>query len=74
MRTMSNIVGEKIKQLRMQQHLRQEDVSQGLLNHGVYISQKSLSTIEIGTRRVNDYEILAFARLFGVPVDELMGE
>ncbi len=74
MKTRVNIVGENIKQLRMQQHLRQEDVSQGLLNHGVYISQKSLSAIEVGTRRVNDYEIFAFARLFGVPVDELMGE
>ena len=68
-----NLIGEKIVALRKQSNLKQKDLLVQLQIRGVDISYSVLSKIEGQTRCVNDYELLAFADIFGISADELLG-
>ncbi len=68
-----NITGEKIKEARKKLSLTQEDLAARLQTRGVVIERDSISRIEIGTRFVADYELLAFCQALGVDADYLLG-
>ena len=68
-----NIVGQRIVQLRNKKGIRQKDLLVQLQIRGVDVSYSVLSKIEGQTRAVYDYELLAFADIFGVTVDALLG-
>ena len=68
-----NIVGERIVSLRKSRGIRQKDLLVQLQIRGVDVSYSVLSKIEGQTRAVYDYEILAFADIFGITADELLG-
>ena len=68
-----NLVGAKIVALRKSSNLKQKDLLVQLQIRGVDVSYSVLSKIEGQTRCVSDYELAAFADIFGVTADELLG-
>lgn len=68
-----NISGERIREARQRQRLSQSDLAARLQIAGVIIERDSVSRIEIGTRFVTDYEIVALSNILGVSVSWLLG-
>ena len=69
-----NICGERLRQARVIQRLRQEDLAAKVQTQGVNMERDSISRIEIGTRFVSDFELKIFAKVLGVSVDWLLGD
>ena len=67
-----NIVGERLRKLREDTGYKQEQIAAQMQTHEVILGQKAISRIERGTRVVADYELLGFARLYGVRVEWLL--
>ena len=63
-----NISRERIRQARVVQRMRQEDLAAKLQIAGVNMERDSISRIEIGTRFVSDFELKVFAKVLGVSV------
>lgn len=68
-----NISGERIKEARKRLQLSQEMLAAKLQVEGVNIERDSVSRIEIGTRFVADYELLALCRILNVSPNYLLG-
>ena len=68
-----NISGERIKQARKKLHLSQENLAAKLQIEGVIIERDSISRIEIGTRFVADYELMALCKILCVSPEYLLG-
>jgi len=60
-----NIVGPKVRQLRVSQDLSQEQLATRLQVAGWDLSRAGLSKIEAGLRRVTDAELVVLARALG---------
>lgn len=69
----SNIVGEKIAQLRLERHIKQKDLVAVLQSMGMDISDTSMSRLEGQTRQVYDYELPILAEALHVSVEWLLG-
>ena len=69
-----NICGERLRQARVIQRLRQEDLAAKVQTQGVNMERDSISRIEIGTRFVSDFELKIFAKVLGVSVVWLLGD
>ena len=67
-----NIVGERIKQVRMSNKLSQGDLAAKLQIENVILEQKSISRIEKGDRFVADYELLVLSKVLNVTVEWLL--
>lgn len=63
-----NISGDRIRQARVVQRMRQEDLAAKLQIAGVNMERDSISRIEIGTRFVSDFELKVFAKVLDVSV------
>lgn len=63
-----NISGDRIRQARVVQRMRQEDLAAKLQIAGVNMERDSISRIEIGTRFVSEFELKVFAKVLGVSV------
>ena len=61
-----NICGERVKEARKKAGLSQENLAAKLQIKGVIIERDSVSRIEIGTRFVADYELLALCQILNV--------
>ena len=68
-----NICGERLRQARVIQRLRQEDLAAKIQTQCVNMERDSISRIEIRTRFVSDFELKIFAKVLGVSVDWLLG-
>ncbi len=68
-----NIVGERVKATRKSRGITQEDLAARLQTRGIIIERDSISRIEIGTRFVADYEVVALCDALGVTADYLLG-
>lgn len=68
-----NICGDRLREARVVQRLRQEDLAAKIQTMGVNMERDSISRIEIGTRFVSDFELKVFAKVLGVSVDWLLG-
>ena len=69
-----NICGERLRQARVIQRLRQADLAAKVQTQGVNMERDSISRIEIGTRFVSDFELKIFAKVLGVSVVWLLGD
>ena len=69
-----NISGERIREARVKRRLTQADFAAQLQVAGIMIERDSVSRIEIGTRFVADFELLAMAKVLNVPVEWLLSE
>jgi len=67
-----NISGERIREARLKRRLSQADLAVKLQVAGITLERDSISRIEIGTRFVADYELMAFSKILGVNVDWLL--
>ena len=61
-----NICGLRVKEARKRCNLSQEQLAAKLQIEGVIMERDSVSRIEIGTRFVADYELVALCRVLGV--------
>jgi len=68
-----NICGTRVKEARKKAGLSQEMLAARLQIEGVNIERDSVSRIEIGTRFVADYELLALCKILGVTPEYLLG-
>lgn len=67
-----NISGNKIRILREEAKLSQEQLAARMQLAGLNLSQKAISRIETGDRVVPDFELLYFSSVLHVPVDVLL--
>ncbi len=68
-----NICGERVKEARKRLNLSQENLAAKLQIEGVIIERDSVSRLEIGTRFVADYELLALCKVLQVTPQFLLG-
>ena len=61
-----NLIGENLKQLRMELKVSQQELSNKLELLGVYICRGSISRIEDFSRTVTDIELFAIIQALGV--------
>ena len=54
--------------------LSQADLAARMQINGVTIEREAISKIETGDRFVTDYELLTFAKVFGVSMEWLTGQ
>jgi len=67
-----NIISEMLKELREKFGLTQSELAVKLQLMDVCIDQQAISKIELNRRIVTDYELLCFAKIFGVDVAYLL--
>lgn len=72
--TVQNVVGSKIKKLRLEKHMSQKELSERLETYAIYVCRGSISRIERHERTVTDYELKALAKVFEVSIHELFEE
>ena len=68
-----NVCGDRLREARVVQRMRQEDLAAKVQIEGVIMERDSISRIEIGTRFVSDFELMIFAKVLGVSVTWLLG-
>ena len=66
-----NMVGKKVRQLRIAKGMSQQALSNKLETLAVYICRGSISRIEDMQRTVTDIELYGLAEVLGVSIDEL---
>lgn len=65
-----NISGKKLKELRIAFKLSQQELAEKMQLEGIDLTSKEISKIETNKRLVQDFELFAFAKIFGVSADE----
>lgn len=68
-----NICGERVKTARAELKLTQQALAAKLQTSGINIERDSVSRIEIGTRFVADFELLALSKILGKSPSYLLG-
>ena len=69
-----NVVANQIKYYRKKNNLSYQKLSDKLMLLGVDIHKQAIYNIEIGKRTVVDYELCAFAKCFGITVNDLIND
>ncbi len=64
-----NISGHKLRELRKQAKMSQQDLAEKLQLEGIDLTSKEISKIEKNKRLVQDFELFAFAKIFNVSAD-----
>ncbi len=67
-----NICGDRVRCLRTARRWSQATLAAKMQTRGVIMEQDVVSKIESGDRLVTDYEVRAFAAVFGVSFDDLV--
>jgi len=66
-----NIIGNRIREIRNNASITQEDLTARLNVLGIDIDRPMVSKIENCTREIVDYEIKAFAKALKVSIEDL---
>lgn len=66
-----NLVGERVRQLRIQKGWSQQTLSDKLEMIAIYICRGSISRIEDKQRTVTDIELYGLAKVLDVPIESL---
>ena len=69
-----NMVGSKVRKLRMERKMSQQTLSDRLETLAIYICRGSISRIEDKSRTVTDIELYGLAKVLGVSIEELFRE
>ena len=64
-----NMVGKKVKQLRKEKHLSQQQLSDKLETLAIYVCRGSISRIEDGSRTVSDIELYGLSQVLTTPIE-----
>lgn len=70
----NNICGKKITVLRKNLNISQRILADKLQLLGLDVDKNAIQRIESGKRFVTDIELIVFARIFEISVDELLSE
>ncbi len=68
----NNICGKRISQLRMEMNISQRELADKMQLVGINIDKNAVQRIECGKRFVTDIEIIAFAKVFSVMLEDLL--
>ncbi len=71
---LNNRCGKNIARLRIKMGISQRALSDKLQLVGLDIDKNAVQRIECGKRFVTDIEIVAFADVFGISVDQLLSD
>ena len=66
-----NMIGDRVRQLRMERGLSQQKLSDKLEVMAIYICRGSISRIEEKRRTVTDIELYGLAQVLGVSISDL---
>ena len=66
-----NMIGARVRQLRMDRKLSQQKLSDKLEVLAIYICRGSVSRIEDKRRTVTDIELYGLSQVLGVPIESL---
>lgn len=66
-----NMVGSRVKELRLKKKLSQQTLSEQLETMAIYICRGSISRIEDKRRTVTDIELYGLAKILGVSIESL---
>ena len=66
-----NMVGSRVKQLRQEKNMSQQDLCNRLEMLAIYICRGSISRIEDKKRTVTDIELYGLAKVLGVEIGQL---
>jgi HTH-type transcriptional regulator, cell division transcriptional repressor len=66
-----NIIGKKIKFIRISKGITQDQLAARLNVQGIEIDRPMISRIECQTRNTLDYEIKALAEALGISIEDL---
>ncbi|MBR4703442.1 MAG: helix-turn-helix transcriptional regulator [Oscillospiraceae bacterium] len=69
-----NMVGSKVRKLRLERKMSQQMLSDRLETLAIYICRGSVSRIEDKSRTVTDIELYGLAKVLGVSIEELFQE
>lgn len=69
-----NIIGEKVRTLRLSRGMTQSALAAQLQLAGIECSPLTILRIENGTRFVPDYEVKALSQVLSVPYNTLLDE
>ena len=69
---LNNISGENITRLRKNLKISQRELADRMQLVGIDLDKNAIQRIECGKRFVTDIEIVAFAKVFDVSLDELL--
>ncbi len=70
--TEKNACGQNIRLLRKKNEITQNQLAARLQIVGINLEAISISRIEMGRRIVTDYELLTFAKIFRVKMEDLV--
>lgn len=65
-----NLVGKKVRELRKEKNMSQQELSDKLETLAIYICRGSISRIEDMSRTVTDIELYGLSQILNVPVEE----
>ncbi len=65
-----NLVGKRVKQLRKEKRMSQQELSARLETLAIYICRGSISRIEEQKRTVTDIELLGLSQVLATPIEE----
>ncbi|MBE6792072.1 MAG: helix-turn-helix transcriptional regulator [Ruminococcaceae bacterium] len=68
----NNLCGQNIAALRRQLSISQRELADRMQLVGIDLDKNAIQRIECGKRFVTDIEIVAFSKVFDVPLDTLL--
>lgn len=69
---LNNVCGKNIAVMRKNLNLSQRQIAEKMQLIGVDIDKNAIQRIECGKRFVTDIEIIAFATIFNISIDDLL--
>lgn len=67
--TQKNLIGDKVKKLRKEKHMSQQQLSDRLETLAIYICRGSISRIEDKSRTVTDIELYGLSQVLETPIE-----
>ncbi len=65
-----NMVGRKVKELRKEKNMSQQELSAKLETLAIYICRGSISRIEDQSRTVTDLELYGLSQVLATPIED----
>lgn len=65
-----NLVGDKVRELRIQKNMSQQQLSDKLETLAIYICRGSISRIEDKSRTVTDLELFGLSQILETPIQD----
>ena len=69
---LNNICGKNVAHFRIKMGLSQRELANKMQLAGIDIDKNAIQRIECGKRFVTDIEVIAFAKVYGITLEELL--